>query len=443
MNDLTPRQIVEQLDRYIIGQQQAKRAVAIALRNRWRRQQVAPELRDEIAPKNIIMIGPTGVGKTEIARRLARLARAPFIKVEASKFTEVGYVGRDVESMIRDLLELAILMVKEEEAQKVRAKAEAVAEERLLDLLLPGEAHRFDETAAAEPGSTREKLRKLLREGRLDDRFVELETQEAQTPTMEIFTPQGSEQLGFNIKEMFGNLFPKKTRRQRVRVAEARELLIQTEADKLVDMDQVRQMARERTEQSGIVFIDEIDKIASREGVHGPEVSREGVQRDILPIVEGSTVNTKHGPVKTDHILFIAAGAFHVSKPSDLIPELQGRFPIRVELENLGEEEFIRILSEPRNALIRQYTALLETEGIDLIFEDDAIAEIARTAALVNDRTENIGARRLHTVMEKLLEDISFDAPEMQENQLTIDASYVREKLTDIVQDEDLSRYIL
>ncbi len=443
MSDLTPRQIVEQLDRYIIGQQQAKRAVAIALRNRWRRQQVAPELRDEIAPKNIIMIGPTGVGKTEIARRLARLARAPFIKVEASKFTEVGYVGRDVESMIRDLLELAILMVKEEEAQKVRSKAESVAEERLLDLLLPGEAHRFDETAAAEPGSTREKLRKLLRAGKLDDRFVELETQEAQTPTMEIFTPQGSEQLGFNIKEMFGNLFPKKTRRQRIRVAEAREQLIQTEAEKLVDMDQVKQLARERTEQSGIVFIDEIDKIASREGMHGPEVSREGVQRDILPIVEGSTVNTKHGPVKTDHILFIAAGAFHVSKPSDLIPELQGRFPIRVELENLGEEEFIRILSEPRNALIRQYTALLETEGIDLVFEDDAIAEIARTAALVNERTENIGARRLHTVMEKLLEDISFDAPEMAEGRLTIDASYVREKLSGIVQDEDLSRYIL
>jgi len=443
VSDLTPRQIVEQLDRYIIGQQQAKRAVAIALRNRWRRQQVAPELRDEIAPKNIIMIGPTGVGKTEIARRLARLARAPFIKVEASKFTEVGYVGRDVESMIRDLLELAILMVKEEEAQKVRSKAESVAEERLLDLLLPGEAHRFDETAAAEPGSTREKLRKLLRAGKLDDRFVELETQEAQTPTMEIFTPQGSEQLGFNIKEMFGNLFPKKTRRQRIRVAEAREQLIQTEAEKLVDMDQVKQLARERTEQSGIVFIDEIDKIASREGMHGPEVSREGVQRDILPIVEGSTVNTKHGPVKTDHILFIAAGAFHVSKPSDLIPELQGRFPIRVELENLGEEEFIRILSEPRNALIRQYTALLETEGIDLVFEDDAIAEIARTAALVNERTENIGARRLHTVMEKLLEDISFDAPEMAEGRLTIDASYVREKLSGIVQDEDLSRYIL
>ncbi|RME34881.1 MAG: ATP-dependent protease ATPase subunit HslU [Deltaproteobacteria bacterium] len=443
MSELTPRQIVEELDRYIIGQHNAKRAVAIALRNRWRRQQVSPELRDEIAPKNIIMIGPTGVGKTEIARRLARLANAPFIKVEASKFTEVGYVGRDVESMIRDLLELAIIMVREEEAAKVRTKAESAAEEKLLDLLLPGEAHRFDETASAEPGSTREKLRKLLRDGKLDDRFVELEVQENAGPTMEILTPQGTEQLGFNIREMFGNLFPRKTKRQRVKVAEARDILIQTEAEKLVDMDQVRQLAIERTEQSGIVFIDEIDKIASREGVHGPEVSREGVQRDILPIVEGSTVNTKHGPVKTDHILFIAAGAFHVSKPSDLIPELQGRFPIRVELDNLGEAEFIRILSEPRNALIRQYTALLEPEGIDLVFEDGAIAEIARTAALVNERTENIGARRLHTVMERLLEDISFDAPDLDDRHLVIDAAYVREKLGDIVENEDLSRYIL
>ncbi|GAB4168575.1 MAG: ATP-dependent protease ATPase subunit HslU [Geothermobacteraceae bacterium] len=443
MSELTPRQIVEELDRYIIGQQSAKRAVAIALRNRWRRQQVSPDLRDEIAPKNIIMIGPTGVGKTEIARRLARLANAPFIKVEASKFTEVGYVGRDVESMIRDLLELAIIMVREEEAAKVRAKAETAAEEQLLDLLLPGEAHRFDETASAEPGSTREKLRKLLRAGKLDDRYIELEVQENQGPAMEIFSPQGNEQLGFNIREMFGNLFPRKTKRQRAQVSEAREILIQTEAEKLVDMDQVRQLAIERTEQSGIVFVDEIDKIASREGMHGPEVSREGVQRDILPIVEGSTINTKHGAVKTDHILFIAAGAFHVSKPSDLIPELQGRFPIRVELDNLGETEFIRILSEPRNALITQYTALLETEGIDLVFEDGAIAEIARTAALVNERTENIGARRLHTVMERLLEDISFDAPEMAERKLVIDADYVRGKLGDIIENEDLSRYIL
>jgi ATP-dependent HslUV protease ATP-binding subunit HslU len=443
LNNFTPREIVSELDRYIIGQHQAKRAVAIALRNRWRRQQVPAELRDEIAPKNIIMIGPTGVGKTEIARRLAKLAQAPFIKVEASKFTEVGYVGRDVESMIRDLLELAILMVKEEEAEKVRVKAEDVAEERLLDLLLPGESHRFDETASAEPGSTREKLRKLLREGKLDDRFVELETQETQMPSMEVFTPQGNEEMGFNIKEMFGNIFPKKTRRQRIKVVEARDLLIQSEAEKLVDMDQVKQLARERTEQNGIVFIDEIDKIAAREGMQGPEVSREGVQRDILPIVEGSTVNTKHGAVKTDHILFIAAGAFHVSKPSDLIPELQGRFPIRVELESLGEAEFVRILTEPRNALIRQYTALLETENVELTFEDDAIHEMARTAAVVNDRTENIGARRLHTILEKLLEEISFDAPELSNQKLTIDAGYVQGKLADIVEDEDLSRFIL
>ncbi|PNU18999.1 HslU--HslV peptidase ATPase subunit [Geothermobacter hydrogeniphilus] len=443
MNNFTPREIVSELDRYIIGQQQAKRSVAIALRNRWRRQLVAPELREEIAPKNIIMIGPTGVGKTEIARRLARLAQAPFIKVEASKFTEVGYVGRDVESMVRDLLELAIVMVKEEEAEKVRVKAEDVAEERLLDLLLPGEAHRFDETAAAQPGSTREKLRKLLRDGKLDDRFVELETQESHVPTMEVFTPQGTEEMGFNIKEMFGNLFPKKTRRQRIKVSEAREILVQTEAEKLVDMDQVKQLARTRAEQSGIIFIDEIDKIAAREGMQGPEVSREGVQRDILPIVEGSTVNTKYGPIRTDHILFLAAGAFHVSKPSDLIPELQGRFPVRVELESLGEAEFVRILTEPRNALMRQYIALLEAEGLELTFEDEAIHEIARTAALVNERTENIGARRLHTIMERLLEEISFDAPEMTEKRLTIDADYVRDRLADIVEDEDLSRYIL
>jgi len=443
VTNFTPREIVSELDRYIIGQKNAKRAVAIALRNRWRRQQVAPDLREEIAPKNIIMIGPTGVGKTEIARRLARLAQAPFVKVEASKFTEIGYVGRDVESMVRDLLELAILMVREEEAEKVRIKAEDVAEERLLDLLLPGESHRFDETAEAEPGSTREKLRKLLREGKLDERFVELETQETRMPTMEVFTPQGTEEMGFNIKEMFGNLFPKKTKRQRVKVSEARDILVQLEAEKLVDMDQVKQLARERTEQSGIIFIDEIDKIAAREGMQGPEVSREGVQRDILPIVEGSTVNTKHGPVKTDHILFLAAGAFHVSKPSDLIPELQGRFPVRVELESLGEAEFVRILTEPRNALMTQYTALLETEGLQIVFEDEAIHEIARTAATVNERTETIGARRLHTIMERLLEEISFDAPEMTDKHLTIDAAYVRDKLADIVQDEDLSRYIL
>jgi ATP-dependent HslUV protease ATP-binding subunit HslU len=469
VNNFTPREIVSELDRYIIGQKGAKRAVAVALRNRWRRRQVPPELRDEIAPKNIIMIGPTGVGKTEIARRLAKLAQAPFVKVEASKFTEVGYVGRDVESMVRDLVELAIIMVKEEEAQKVRIKAEDHAEERLLDLLLPGEKNLAADssgdlsgvasakteawakteaegeggTREAKREATREKLRKLLRMGELDNRFVEVETQEVKMPMMEIFTPQGSEEMGINFKEMFGNLFPKKTKRRRMKVSEARELLIDSEAEKLVDMDKVHTLAKERTEDSGIIFIDEIDKIASREGGHGPEVSREGVQRDILPIVEGSTVNTKYGPVKTDHILFVAAGAFHVAKPSDLIPELQGRFPIRVELENLGEEEFVRILTEPKNALIRQYTALMATEEIELDFKEDAIHEIARTAALVNERTENIGARRLHTIMEKLLEDLSFEAPERREKRIDIDAAYVRDRLAEIVQDEDLSRYIL
>ncbi len=439
MTNFTPREIVSELDRYIVGQKGAKRAVAVALRNRWRRQQVEPDLRDEIAPKNIIMIGPTGVGKTEIARRLAKLAQAPFIKVEASKFTEVGYVGRDVESMVRDLVELAIHMVKEEEAQAVRLKAEDLAEERLLDLLLPGQSTAEDDSREA----TRDKLRRLLRLGELNERYVEIETQEAKIPSMEVLTPPGAEDMGLNIKEMFGNLFPKKSKRRRIKVGEARQLLIDEEAEKLVDMEKVHTLARERTEQSGIIFIDEIDKIASREGVQGPEVSREGVQRDILPIVEGSTVNSKYGPVKTDHILFIAAGAFHLSKPSDLIPELQGRFPIRVELESLGEEEFVRILTEPKNALLRQYRALMATEGIELEFADDGVHEIARTAADVNDRTENIGARRLHTILEKLLEEISFDAPEREESRIRIDAALVRERLAQIVCDEDLSRYIL
>jgi len=441
VNNFTPREIVSELDRYIVGQNSAKRAVAVALRNRWRRQQVDPELREEIAPKNIIMIGPTGVGKTEIARRLAKLAQAPFVKVEASKFTEVGYVGRDVESMVRDLVELAILMVKAEEARDQRIKAEDLAEERLLDLLLPGEKTLSDSPDGSS--TTRDKLRRLLRMGELNERMVEVETQDVQMPNMQVFGPQGPEEMGFNIKEMFGNIFPKKTKRRRMKVSEAREMLIEIEAEKLVDMEKVQSLAKERTEQNGIIFIDEIDKIASREGGRGPEVSREGVQRDILPIVEGSTVNTKYGPVRTDHILFIAAGAFHVAKPSDLIPELQGRFPIRVELESLDEADFVRILTEPHNALIRQYQALMATEGINLEFSADAIKEIARTAARVNERTENIGARRLHTIMETLLEELSFNAPERPDKRFQIDDAFVRGRLAKIADDEDLSRYIL
>jgi ATP-dependent HslUV protease ATP-binding subunit HslU len=453
---LTPREIVSELDKYIVGQKDAKRSVAIALRNRWRRQQVPEELRDEIAPKNIIMIGPTGVGKTEIARRLARLAQAPFLKIEASKFTEVGYVGRDVESMIRDLTDQAVNMVKGEETEKVEVKARELAEERLLDLLLPraktGKGAEENPTPSSiealeeessPQNATREKLRQLLREGRLDDRYVEIETTDRNLPIVEIFSASGMEEMDINLRDMFGNLFPQRRKRRRVKITEALTILSHEEAQKLVDMDKVVRLAIERVEQSGIIFLDEIDKIAGRESVHGPDVSREGVQRDILPIVEGTTVTTKYGMVKTDHILFIAAGAFHVSKPSDLIPELQGRFPIRVELHSLGKEDFIRILKEPRNALIKQYIALLKTESIDVVFTDDAIAEIAEVAQIINERTENIGARRLYTIMEKLLEQISFDASDVHDKEVTIDSAYVMERLRDFIEDEDLSRYIL
>jgi ATP-dependent HslUV protease ATP-binding subunit HslU len=455
MNALTPREIVKELDRYIIGQRQAKRMVAIALRNRWRRQQLSPELREEVLPKNIIMIGPTGVGKTEISRRLAKLVNAPFIKVEASKFTEVGYVGRDVESMIRDLTELAVNMVKTEHTDKVQDRAAKQAEERLLDLLLPPPAPKtppgiFDEgrldTARTElPESyeqTREKLRQQLHEGKLDHRPVEIDVKEKALP-VGVISNVGMEDLEINLREMFGGLFPGKKKKRRVKVPEALKLLTQEEAQKLIDMDEVLREAILKVEQSGIVFIDELDKIAGREKGFGPDVSREGVQRDLLPIVEGSTVNTKHGMVRTDHILFIAAGAFHVAKPSDLIPELQGRFPIRVELGPLNKEDFIRILTEPRNALIKQYIALMETEGITLEFKPDALDEIASMAVLVNERTENIGARRLFTILEKLLDDLAFDAPDRAEKKMTIDAKYVRERLNDIIKSEDLSRYIL
>lgn len=444
---LTPREIVAELDKYVIGQHRAKRAVAIALRNRLRRQKLPPELAEEVAPKNILMIGPTGVGKTEIARRLARLAQSPFLKVEASKFTEVGYVGRDVESMVRDLVEISVDMVRQERFAEVRVKAEQNTEERLLDMLLPPPRPAAFEEAEAEgrelAHETRERLRSQLREGRLDNRHVEVEVRERSFPSFEIISGSSVEEIDINVKDMLPGLFQGRTRRRRMPIPEAREYLIQEEQQKLVDMETVARAAVERVEQAGIIFLDEIDKIAGREGTHGPDVSREGVQRDILPIVEGTTVNTKYGMVTTDHILFIASGAFHVSKPSDLIPELQGRFPIRVELDALGRDEFIRILTEPRSALVRQYTALLETEGIKIEFLDEAIRRIADFATMVNESTENIGARRLHTVMEKLLDEISFEGPELGGRSITIDAAYVDQMLGDIARNEDLSRYIL
>jgi ATP-dependent HslUV protease ATP-binding subunit HslU len=455
LDELTPREIVSELDKYVVGQKDAKRAVAIALRNRMRRQKLAPDLAEEIIPKNIIMIGPTGVGKTEIARRLAKLANSPFLKVEASKFTEVGYVGRDVESMIRDLIEIAIDMVREEKLEDVADKAELNAEERLLDLLLPSVNVGFRPGDGSTPqpellpgegtssSRTREKLRQQLREGKLDDRIVELDVREKSFPAFEIISNQGVEEMDVNIKDMLPNIFGQRSKKRKMKVSEAFDYLVQEEESRLIDMDMVTRIAVERVEQSGIIFLDEIDKIAGREGGHGPDVSREGVQRDILPIVEGTTVNTRYGMVRTDHILFIAAGAFHVSKPSDLIPELQGRFPIRVELQSLTIEDFIKILTEPKSSLTKQYTALLETEGVKLEFTQEALEEVAKFAFRVNEGTENIGARRLHTIMERVLDQISFEAPDLKDKNVKVDAAYVQKMLADIVKDQDLSRYIL
>lgn len=456
-SNLKPVEIVRELDKYIIGQDKAKRSVAIALRNRWRRQQVPEDLRDEIAPKNIILIGPTGVGKTEIARRLSNLTDSPFSKVEASKFTEVGYVGRDVESMIRDLLELTVTTGKVREGEAVKDKAAKIAEERMLDLLLPKSGKQETkknedstdtqlEIVQPEPSgisSTREKLRKMLRDGKLDNRYVDLDVEDRSIPMVEIFSNVGMEEMGINFKDMLGGILPKGSKRRKVKVAEGLEILAQEESQNLVDLDKIVKNAIKKVEQTGIIFLDEIDKIAGRNSGHGPDVSREGVQRDLLPIVEGSTVTTKYGPVKTDHILFIASGAFHTVKPSDLIPELQGRFPIRVALDSLGYKEFVKILTEPKNALLLQYIELLRTEGVDVVFEDDSVEEIARIAEEVNNLTENIGARRLHTLMECLLEDILFEAPDMEEKRKVIDRKFVEKKLKDIKDDEDLSRYIL
>lgn len=467
MENLTPQQIVAELDKYIVGQQKAKRAVAIALRNRYRRALLPPELRDEVMPKNILMIGPTGVGKTEIARRLARLVKAPFVKVEATKFTEIGYVGRDVESMVRDLVETSIRMVKAEQMAEVEEKARQLAEERIVEIMAPlparqstprnplelffaaaggrGEqtADREQEQLARRVEFERETLRYKLKRGELENQYIEIEVEEQSTPMLEVFTGQGVEEMGINLQDVLGNIFPRKKKRRKVTVAEARKILTQQEAQKLIDMDEVTARAVRRAEEHGIIFLDEIDKIAVRDGGAGPDVSRGGVQRDILPIVEGSTVITKYGPVKTDHILFIAAGAFHMSRPSDLVPELQGRFPIRVELDSLTEADFLQILTEPQNSLIKQYTELLRTEGLTIKFSQNSLVEIARIAYTVNERTENIGARRLHTIMEKLLEELSFHAPEMQGQTVVIDREYVASKLSDVARDEDLSRYIL